>query len=46
MNKYTVVKKVAQAITITVTVVILLYVFFRLMPGNPAELIIAAVANK
>jgi len=40
MNIYLVMRKVVQTVALVLLMAVLLYVIFRLMPGNPAELFI------
>ncbi|MCL4334005.1 MAG: ABC transporter permease [Candidatus Thermoplasmatota archaeon] len=40
MNPYVIARKVIQTVVLAILIAVILYVVFRLMPGNPAELIL------
>jgi peptide/nickel transport system permease protein len=46
MNIYLIVRKVVQVIALVLIMAVILYVIFRLMPGNPAELFLAGAKSK
>ncbi len=46
MNPYLIARKIIQAVVLVVLTVILVYVIYRLMPGNPAELFLFSAKSK
>ncbi len=45
MNPYLAVRKVIQAVSLVLLMAVFLYVIFRLMPGNPAQLFLFGARN-
>lgn len=46
MNPYLIARKIVQAVILIVLTVVLVYVIYRLMPGNPAELFLFSAKSK
>ncbi len=46
MNPYLVARKIIQAVVLIVLTVVLVYIIYRLMPGNPAELFLFSAKQK
>ena len=46
MNAYVAIRKLIQGVVLLVLVTIIIFVIFRLMPGNPADLILLSLKSK
>ncbi|MEM0138821.1 MAG: ABC transporter permease [Thermoplasmatales archaeon] len=46
MNPYLIVRKIIQDVILAVLVAVVIYVVYRLMPGNPAQLLLFGAKNK
>ena len=46
MNAYVAIRKMIQGVVLLVLVTIIIFVIFRLMPGNPADLILLSLKSK
>ncbi|MEM4057068.1 MAG: ABC transporter permease, partial [Thermoplasmatales archaeon] len=46
MNPYLIVRKIIQDVILAILVAVVIYVVYRLMPGNPAQLLLFGAKNK